>query len=213
MPGKTIAIGIVLLGALAPKFLVAQDFSANLGYNSEYIYRGIPQKSSSAFGGLDFEHDGFSAGAWTADVGDGLEIDYYGAYGFDVGDLSLSIGGTWYTYTGDFDDEYLELNLGVAWSFLSFDIAIGEYDNFSGPTLNYQFYSLTASHNGFYGKIGTFEDDFDGAYYEAGYGNNLTVGGTGLFDYAIALIHSDSTLLGDASDTNIVFTLSKTFSF
>lgn len=210
---KILGIGVILLGAAHFQNVEAQEFSANLGYNSEYIYRGIPQKTSSAFGGLDFEAGGFSAGAWAADVGDGIEIDYYGAYGFEVGDFGFSVGGTWYTYTGDFDDEYLELNLGASWKFLSFDAAIGEYDNFGGPTLNYQFYSLTASHNGFYGKVGMFEDDFDGTYYEAGYGNNLTVSDTDLFDYAIALIHSDSTLLGGDSDTNIVLTLSKTFSF
>jgi hypothetical protein len=191
----------------------AQDWSANLGYNSEYIYRGIPQKSSSAFGGVDFATGGFSAGAWTADVGDGLEVDLYGSHGFEAGDFGFSVGGTWYTYTGDFDDDYLELNLGASWKFLSFDMAIGEYANFNGPTLNYQFYSLTACHSGFYGKVGTFADDFDGTYYEAGYGNYLTVKDTDLFDYAIALIHSDSTLLGGESDTNIVFTISKTFSF
>ena len=208
---KIMSIGIVLLGALQHQNVAAQDFSANIGYNSEYIYRGIPQKTSSAFGGLDLEMGGFSTGAWAADVGDGIEIDYYGAYGFEVGEFGFSVGGTWYTYTGDFDDEYLELNLGASWRFLSIDAAIGEYDNFGGPTLNYQFYSLTAGHNGFYGKVGTFEDDFDGAYYEAGYGNTLTVNDTDLFDYAIALIYSDSSLLGGESDTNIVFTVSKTF--
>jgi hypothetical protein len=92
-------------------------------------------------------------------------------------------------------------------------MAIGEYDNFGGPTQNYQFYSLTASHNGFYGKVGTFTDDFDGTYYEAGYGNNLTISDTDLFDYGVSLFYSDSTLLGGESDTNINFTLSKTFSF
>lgn len=208
---KAISIGIVLLAGLHHQNVAAQDLSANIGYNSEYIYRGIPQKSSSAFAGADLEAAGFNLGVWGADVGDGLEIDYYGGYSFSAEDFSFSIGGTWYTYTGDFDDEYLELNLGASWKFLSFDAAIGEYGNFDGPTLNYQFYSLTASHNGAYGKIGTFGDAFDGTYYEAGYGNTLTVNDTALFDYAIALIHSDSTLLGGDSDTNLVLTVSKTF--
>jgi len=210
---KTLGVGIVLLGAMHYQHATAQEFSANLGFNSEYIFRGIPQKTSSAFGGLDFEAGGFSAGAWTADVGDGLEVDLYGSYGFEAGDFGFSVGGTWYTYTGDFDDDYLELNLGASWKFLSFDMAIGEYGNFDGPTLNYQFYSMTASHNGFYGTVGLFADDFDGNYYEAGYGNNLTVNDTDLFDYAVAIIYSDSTLLGGDSDTNFVFTISKTFSF
>lgn len=210
---RAMTTGLVLLGLIYSQNALAEGFSANIGYKSEYIYRGIPQKSSSAFGGMDYENGGFSAGAWTADVGDGVEIDYYGAYGFEVGQLGFTVGGTWYTYTGDFDDDYLEINLGTSWKFLSFDVAIGEYRNFEGPTLAYQFYSLTASHNGFYGTIGIFEDEFDGDYFEAGYGNSLTVDDVDLVDYAVALIHSSSTLLGGESDTNIVFTLSKTFSF
>ena len=210
---KVMVIGIVLLGALHHQNAAAENFSTNIGYNSEYIYRGIPQKTSSAFAGVDYEKGGFSAGVWAADVGDGIEIDYYGGYGFEVGDFGFSVGSTWYNYTGGFDDDYLELNLGATWRFLSFDAAIGEYKNFDGPTMNYQFYSVTASHNGFYGKVGMFEDEFDGEYYEAGYGNNLTVSDVDLFDYAVALIHSDSTLLGGESDTNLVLTLSKTFSF
>ena len=211
---KTIVNGFILLwSSVFFQNAVAQDWSANLGYNSEYIYRGIPQKTSSAFGGVDFAAGGFSAGAWTADVGDGLEVDLYGAYGFEAGDFGLFVGGTWYTYTGDYDDDYLEVNLGATWKFLSFNMAIGEYGNFDGPTQNYQFYSLTASHNGFYGTVGIFADDFDGNYYEAGYGNNLSVKDVDILDYALAVIHSDSTLLGGEADTNLVFTIRKTFSF
>jgi len=190
---------------------LAVDLSANIGYNSEYIYRGIPQEKSSAFGGLDLEAGGFYLGTWAADVGDGAEIDFYGGYHFEVGDFNFGAGATIYTYTGDFDDTYKEINLSAGWKFLIFDAAIGSYDNFDGPTLNYQFYSLTAEYNGFYGKVGLFEDDFDGSYFEAGYGGTLTIQETDLLDYAFAAIYSDSTLLGDSSDVNLVLTLSKTF--
>ncbi|MGA9575566.1 MAG: TorF family putative porin [Lysobacterales bacterium] len=210
---KTVGTAVALLLALQVQNAFAQEWSANLGYNSEYIFRGIPQKSSSAFGGVDFGAGGFSAGVWSADVGDGLEVDLYSAYGFEVGDFGFSVGGTWYTYTDDFDDDYLELNLGASWKFLSFDAAIGKYDNFTGPTLNYQFYSMTASYEGFYGTVGMFADDFDGNYYEAGYGNNLTIKDVDIFDYAIAVIYSDSTLLNGDADTNLVFTITKNFSF
>lgn len=211
---KLFKIAGLVLPALAPwHSAVAQNISANFGYNSEYIYRGIPQKSSSAFGSLDVSAGGFYLGSWAADVGDGVEIDYYGGYGFETGDFRFGIGGTWYTYTGGFDDEYLEVNLGMGWKWLSFDAAIGEYDNFGGPKLDYGFYSLTVEHNGFYGKLGAFGNDFDGNYYEAGYGGTLEADDEALLDYAVAVIHSDSTLLGGDSDTNIVFTLSKTFDF
>ena len=210
---KLAHLGIAVSLAAAAGPALAVDMSANIGYNSEYIFRGIPQKTSSAMGGLDLEAGGFYLGTWGADVGDGLGIDYYGGYGFDLGPMSFGIGGTIYTYTGDFDDTYKEVNLSAGWSFLTFDAAIGTYDNFGGPDLDYEYYSLTAEYNGFYGRVATFENDFDGSYYEAGYGSTLSVQETDLFDYAFAVIYSDSTLLGGESDTNVVFTLSKTFDF
>jgi uncharacterized protein (TIGR02001 family) len=205
----TFGLAISLFAFSAPALAV--DLSANIGYNQDYIYRGIPQAKSSAFGGLDLEAGGFYLGTWAADVGDGAEIDYYGGYHFDIGNFNFGAGATIYTYTGDFDDTYQEVNLSAGWKFLSFDAAIGSYDNFDGPTQNYQFYSLTAEYNGFYGKVGMFADDFDGSYFEAGYGGMLTIVETDLLDYAVAAIYSDSTLLGGSSDINLVLTLSRTF--
>ena len=210
---KLAHIGLAASLAAAATTALAVDLSANIGYNSEYIFRGIPQKTSSAMGGLDLEAGGFYLGTWGADVGDGLEIDYYGGYGFDVGPMSFGIGGTLYTYTGDFDDTYKEINFSAGWSFLTFDAAIGNYENFGGPTLDYEYYSLTAEYNGFFGRVATFANDFDGNYYEAGYGDTLSVQDTDLFDYTFTVIYSDSTLLGEDSDTNFVLTLSKTFDF
>ncbi|HMB61402.1 MAG TPA: TorF family putative porin [Xanthomonadales bacterium] len=207
-----IATGILAAGLYsAPS--IASPFSANIGWNSEYIFRGIPQEKSSAFGGLDFEAGGFYVGTWGADVGDGLEIDYYGGYNLEVGEFTFGVGGTLYTYTSDFDDNYQEYNLSAGWKWFTFSAAIGSYDNFDGPKLDYQFYSLKAEYAGFYGLVGTFNDDFDGTYYEAGYGNTLTIKETDLFDYSFAVIYSDSTLLGGESDTNLVLTLSKSFDF
>ena len=185
---------------------VAQaEWSANAGFASEYYYRGIFQESSSASGGLDFESGGFYAGTWAADVGDGLEVDFYGGYGAEVGDFSYSIGGTLYHYTGDFDDTYLELNLGAGFGVFTFDLAIGEYDNFDGPTLDYTYYSVTAEKNGFYGKVGGFSQDFEGEYLEAGYGTTVAE-----IDLGISLVFSNSDLVGE-SDEAIIFTIGKSF--
>ena len=210
---KALCSGAILSGVLFFQNAFAQDWSANLGYNSEYIYRGIPQEPSSAFAGADFAAAGFNLGVWGADVGEGLEIDYYGGYSFDLGDFAFSVGGTYYTYTKLFDDKYLELNLGISWKWLSFNMANGQYDNFDRPELHYQFYSFTAEHNGFYGTFGFFEDDFDGQYLEAGYANTLSIEGKDLLDYGITFVYSNGALLGGESDTNINFTVSKTFSF
>jgi uncharacterized protein (TIGR02001 family) len=204
-------LAVSLAAISAPAFAV--DLSANIGYNSQYIYRGIPQKNSSAFGGLDLAAGGFYLGTWAADVGEGLEIDYYGGYGFEAGDFNFGVGGTIYTYTSTFDDTYKEVNLSAGWKWFTFDAAIGKYDNFDGPTLNYQFYSVTGAYNGFYGKVGWFADDFEGTYLEGGYGNTLTIQETDWFDYAFSVVYSDATLLGGKSDTNLVFTVKKNFDF
>ena len=183
----------------------AADVSANLGFASEYYYRGIFQESTSANGGLDYESGGFYAGTWAADVGDGLEVDGYFGYGFDLGKTTLSVGYTGYFYTGDFDDTYQEINLGTAVGPFSFDVALGQYENFDGPTLDYTYYSVTAEKNGFYGKVGGFSQDFAGEYVELGYGTSVSD-----FDIGVTLILSNEDLVGE-DDEAIVFTIGKSF--
>ena len=195
-----------LLGSLLTFSAAANaDFSANVGFASEYYYRGFFQKSSSASAGLDYEAGGFYLGTWAADVGDGLEVDVYGGYGADIGSLNLSVGFTGYYYTGDFDDTYQEINLGAGLGGFSLDVAVGEYDNFDGPTQDYTFASLTYELNGFYGKYGDFSQDFSGSYVEAGYGTTIAE-----IDLGIAFIFSDSDIAGDA-DEAVVFSIGKAF--
>jgi hypothetical protein len=181
------------------------DLSANVGYMSEYHFRGILQKVSSVSAGLDYESGGFYAGTWAADVGDGLEVDGYFGYGADVGDVSLSVGYTGYFYTGDFDDTYQEINLGAGFGILSVDIAVGEYDNFDGPTLDYTYYALTLENNGFYGTYAGFSQDADGEYLELGYGTSVAD-----FDVGIALILANDDLIG-RDDESLVFSIGKSF--
>ena len=195
----------LLVTLLTATSVANADWSANLGFASEYYYRGIFQESASANGGIDFATGGFYVGTWAADVGDGLEVDGYFGYGFDLGEVDLTVGFTGYYYTGDFDDTYQELNLGAEFGLLTLAVAIGEYENFDGPTQNYTFYSLTLEKNGFYGKFGGFAQDFEGEYFEAGYGTTVAE-----IDLALSLIVSNEKLVG-ASDEAIVLTLSKSF--
>lgn len=183
------------------------EVSANLGFASEYYYRGIFQAESSASGGLDYEKGGFYAGTWAADVSDGLEVDGYFGYGGEAGDIGYSIGYTGYFYTGDFDDTYQELNLGGTFGLLALDVAIGQYDNFGGPTQDYTYASLTLEKNGFYGKFASFSQDFSGDYFEAGYSATVAE-----VDLGITLIFNDKDLSGTGeSDEAIVFTVGKSF--
>ena len=118
------------------------EVSANIGWVSEYIYRGIHQDDSSAYAGIDYASDGgFYLGTWGADVGDGLETDLY--FGYAGGeDFTYKIGYTGYYYTDDFDDTYNEVNLGIGYGIFALDVAIGEWDGFGTPA-DYTFTSVT----------------------------------------------------------------------
>ena len=126
------------------------------------------QNNSSASAGIDFEQDGFYVGAWTADVGDGLEVDGYAGYGGEVGDVSYGVGFTGYYYTGDFDDTYEEVNLSLGYGPVSVGYSFGEWDGF-GNEVDYDFLEITIDLTaGFYGTYGSFGDDADGDYFELG---------------------------------------------
>lgn len=192
--------------------LAQAEFSGNVGFASDYYFRGIFQKESSANGGIDYEQGGFYAGVWAADVGggstgDGLEIDYYLGYGTEINGFGLGVGYTAYTYTGDFDDTYQEINLNAAYGFVTLDVAIGEYLNFDGPTRDYEHYSLTAEHNGFWGQYGTFDNEFDGDYFQIGYNTSLAE-----IDLGISLLISDETIVGQSEEA-LIFTIGKSFDF
>lgn len=183
------------------------ETSANLGFASDYYYRGILQAPNSANGGIDYESDGFYVGTWAADVKDGLEIDGYFGYGGEIGEFGYSIGYTGYFYTGDFDDTYQEINLGGSFGIASLDLAIGQYDNFGGPTQDYTYYALTLKKNGLYGKYAGFAQDFGGEYIELGYSTTV---GDDLFDVGIAAIFANDELVGD-DEQSLVLSVGKSF--
>jgi uncharacterized protein (TIGR02001 family) len=195
---------LVAAGLLTSGVAMA-DFSANAGWVSEYHFRGIFQKNSSAYGGLDFEQNGFYVGTWAADVGDGLEVDGYFGYGGEIEGFSYGVGFTGYYYTGDFDDTYQEINLSLGYDWLSVEAAFGEYENFDGPTQDYTYYAITGEYEGFYGKYAGFSQDFEGNYFEFGYGWDFSG-----VDLSVSLILADDDLIGE-SDETIVFGIGKSF--
>ena len=188
------------------------DFSANIGWASDYYFRGILQSPSSPSAGLDYESNGFYVGTWAADVYDGLEVDGYVGYGGEVGDFTYGIGYTGYFYTGDFDDTYQEINLSGGFGIVTLDVAVGKYDgDFDSDTPGdqdaYTYYALTVEKNGFYGKYAGFAQDADGSYFEAGYGTTVAEIDLGL---SLLVADKDLSLTGDTNET-LIFTIGKTF--
>lgn len=212
---KTLVLGSVLAASMASSAAMAGGLSGNMGMVSDYIFRGVPQADATASAGLDYDFgNGLSVGTWGADVADGMEIDVYGSYSGEMKDFSYSVGFTTYNYTGEFDDDYKEINLGVAFGPVSLDYATGEYST-DPKTLDYSFVSATFSQGGAYATYGKWSGDLDtyGSYVELGYG--MEVGG---FDTGVALINVDKDVSGTvdsngkpSSDLSMVFSLGKSF--
>lgn len=129
-------IALLSLAVMAvPAVAMAQDsgsilpgeFSANVGFVSDYIYRGISQtdEKPAVQGGIDWSHDsGVYLGVWgsNVDFGDGddstVEIDVYGGWGQSVGALSYDVGFIWYTYPGERGNNFVEGTLGLGYELM-----------------------------------------------------------------------------------------------
>ena len=187
-----------------------EGLSANVAVVSQYFFRGVAQTdTASASAGLDYELGNFSVGTWVADVSDGLEIDLYGSYGFEFDNgFGLSAGFTSYQYTGDFDTSYNEVNLGASFSFVSVAYSVGVHEVEGGSDSDYDFLSVTGEYEGFYATYGTWGQDFEGDYFELGYGTSVSG-----FDVGVAAIINSKELdleTGEG-DESLVFSIAKSF--
>ena len=207
---KLLALTAAVAGSFAGVSSTAvAGASANVGFVSDYYYRGIYQTSSSASAGVDYEHEsGAYVGTWWADVDDGVEYDYYVGYAGEFEGVSYDVAYIVYDYSDDWDNKYTEIDLNFGYGPVSLEYAVGEYD--SSPAQDYTFLGLTGEYKGFYLTLGSFGDDFNGDYTEIGYGTE--VGG---FDVGVSLIDNDADLdnksaAGDG-ETAMVFSLGKSF--
>ena len=109
-------LAIVLAGPTAQA-----EVTGNMGWMSDYLFRGIPLSSSSAMLGLDWAQDegGFYTGVWAANVDPGAELDFYGGYSGQVNEFGYAVGAIIYTFTDAFDETATEVNLSGSWQILS----------------------------------------------------------------------------------------------
>jgi uncharacterized protein (TIGR02001 family) len=116
---NTKLVALAVAAALSsPLVAVAADpapehtFTGNVGFVTDYLYRGISQTSGKPAlqGGFDYAHSsGLYAGAWGSNISwiedtggaqsSSLEIDVYGGYkGTITGDLGFDVGLLTYNY-------------------------------------------------------------------------------------------------------------------
>lgn len=149
---KKSLIALALAGAFsAPAFAEeaapapVHTFTGNVGFVSNYVFRGISQTQNKPAlqGGFDYSHaSGLYAGTWASNVNwvrDGgfktessLEWDIYGGYkGSFLDDFSYDVGVLTYYYPGTRafnsntgstmpDTNSTEIYAGIGWKFITF---------------------------------------------------------------------------------------------
>lgn len=199
MMKNSIVLAAAVASILATGVSVAGGLSANVGIASDYHFRGIDQGvGATASGGLDYDMgNGVSVGTWMADVTDGIEYDLYGSYAGSAAGMDYSVGYTTYRYTGDFDDTYNEVNLGISSGDFSVDYADGDYE---GDDSEYTFLAASYSMGAVSATYGTWGGDAEGSYVEVGV--TTSIGGG---DASVSLIDQDADMGGD---TSMVFSYS-----
>jgi uncharacterized protein (TIGR02001 family) len=231
----TLLSALALATAAGAPAVAMAEVTGNIGYSSDYIYRGIFQSESSPYAGADFTSEsGFYLGTWWADVTNGVETDVYFGWQGGSDNVQFKVGYTAYRYLDDFDGDYDEVNLGLYAGIFALDVAVGEYDAekvWGLGTQDYLFTSVTLSPEaGPYYKLGIWDGDVvdtvfplitktgadSGEYIEIGYTYSLEEAGV---DFSAALIYSDDLPLAingfgnpDAGDYTLTFGIKKTFS-
>ena len=121
---KKILMILLLLGSFP---IYASPVSYNIGYMSDYWYRGVFQSESAVSFGADVEAGNLYVGTWMADVDQGIEMDVYGGYEFTILGMDSYIGATGYYYSDNFDSDYEEINTGLSYGRISYDYSVGKY--------------------------------------------------------------------------------------
>jgi len=131
-------------------------FSANAGFVSEYLWRGLSQSgngSPAAQGGFDFTHDsGFSLGVWGSNINfaGNLEMDVYGGFSKDLGNkITMDVGAIYYHYPGQAnaaDLDFVEGSIGLGKDFGAFSgsAKISYSPDFTGSAGNATYLELGA---------------------------------------------------------------------
>ena len=121
---KKILMVLLLLGSLPSQ---ASPVSYNIGYMSDYWYRGVFQSESAVNFGADIDTRSSYAGIWMVDVDQGIEMDVYLGTTFEILGFDSYAGVTGYYYSDNFDSDYEEFNTGLSYGGISYDYSVGNY--------------------------------------------------------------------------------------
>jgi uncharacterized protein (TIGR02001 family) len=192
-----IATSVLAASAVASSVAMAESpLTANIGFTSDYIWRGMPQSGDSAEiqGGIDYAHSsGLYVGTWVSslDAVSQYEQDWYAGFGFDAGPVGLDVGYIMYTYPiGDAQSDFSEAYLNVGWEWLSAGVAYTVDTDWGGDDADLYYY------------VGAEFDIKDGLMLGLVYGNTDydDAAAEDLAHYQVSLSKDDFTFALDQLD-------------
>ncbi len=151
---KTLSTAIATALLAGTSTVANADISANVGFVSDYVWRGQSQTDNNPAiqGGLDYSHSsGFYLGAWGSNItfANSLELDFYGGYAGKVNDkLGYDVGVIYYDYPsgdnkcGGKDCNYTEIYGKVSYDFgpAAVSVGINYSPEFAGESGNAEWY-------------------------------------------------------------------------
>lgn len=132
MKKSVLALAVMAIFTAAAQ---AEDgLSANVSLTSKYKYRGQDQSDTEKAvlpaiqGGFDYSIGSFYLGNWNSSIGfaGGTEMDFYGGYKGEVGDLGYDVGVLTYYYPGT---DNSPLNTTEIYGSISYSIATLKYSH------------------------------------------------------------------------------------
>ncbi len=209
--------------------------SANVGFVSEYSFRGLAQSDErpAVQGGFDLSHtSGFYAGVWgsNVDFNDGdeatVEVDVYGGYAGEFNKVTYDLGVLYYMYPGadsDLDYDFWEFAVSLGYDFEVVALSAsynyspnnfadsGDAHYFSAAFEAPVFKGLTVN-----GHFGHQEIDDEDAFGVDDY-NDWSLGlGYNLYGFDLALQYVDTNLdetdeCADGCEERVIFGVSRSF--
>ena len=208
------------------------EISANVGFVTEYSFRGIAQSNEAPAvqGGFDISHSsGLYAGVWASNVkfGDAsLETDLYGGYSGSVDKFSYDIGAIYYMYPGaanNLNYDYYELSASIGYDFdlFSTSAAVNYSPEFFGKSGHAEYYSLSAnvplphdfSLNAHVGRQNIDNNVAFGTPDYTDWGAGLGYSWQG-FDFSLSYIDTDlkePAECADGCNAKVIFGISRSF--
>jgi uncharacterized protein (TIGR02001 family) len=235
---KTLSLAILSTLAVSPFTAQAAtqigdaEITANVGFVTEYSFRGIAQSNEEPAmqGGFDVTHtSGLYAGVWGSNVefGDAsLETDVYAGYSNSAGKFNYDVGAIYYAYPGtDSDNNYdfYEVSAAVGYDFDLFAVSasVNYSPEFFADSGHAEYYAagvdVPLPHdlnlNAHIGRQNIQDNAAFGAQDYTDWGVGLGYNWQG-FDFSLSYVDTDldePTECADGCDSKVIFGISRSF--